>query len=140
MPLGFIALDKAIEVVGKDKFRAIVNKLDILLAIVCILPCVVFSYFRSSNSYMLKFSRMDLPQYKIAEVINKHPNATMISNRCMDNGVYTTTGIIPNCKYFYGLNINLPEINAVQDDYLNEGRVDFAVTDKEQDFLALPEE
>lgn len=86
----------------------------------------------SSNISLLQYKKSDLPQYQFAEIINETEDATLLNYDFLDGGFYTTTGIIPNCKYFARLNINLEEMMQTQDEYVAEGKADYVVTRSEE--------
>lgn len=86
----------------------------------------------SSNTYLLRYKKSDLPQYQFAEIIKETKDATLLNYDFLDGGFYTTTGIIPNCKYFARLNINFEEMMQTQDEYVAEGKADYVVTRSEE--------
>lgn len=81
------------------------------------------------SRYLLLYPKEQMPQFAFAQIMNEKENATMLHYRVLDGGFYTASGIVPNCKYFCGLNVLLDEIDAEQDRYLTEGLVDFVVTE-----------
>lgn len=89
---------------------------------------IIFSYFKSGNTYMLKYKKEELPQYKFAKTINEKENATLLNYYFLDGGFYTASNIIPNCKFFYTPNVDIEKIKAEQDKYVKNGSVDFLVT------------
>ncbi len=93
---------------------------------------LAFSYIECDNKYLLEYEKEDLPQYKFAEIINKEENPTLLNYGFLDGGFYTTTGIVPNNKYFCKLNIELNEMYEGQQKAVDEGSVDFVVTRKKK--------
>ena len=91
---------------------------------------VFIGFFLTDNRYMMKLrAKQDkLPQYKFAKIIAQTPGATLLNFDCLDMGLYTTTGIIPNCKAFCGLNIHLKGQEDLQGKYIREGLCDYIVT------------
>lgn len=55
-------------------------------------------------------------------------DATLLNYGFLDGGFYTTTGIIPNCRFFCNLNIGLDEIMETQNEIVKKGQVDFVIT------------
>lgn len=88
----------------------------------------VFAFALSGNTYLLKYSKSDMPQYQFAEIIAQKENATLLNYGFLDGGFYTVAGIVPSCRYFCNLNIGLPEIMDTQNEFAEQGKVDFIVT------------
>lgn len=95
--------------------------------ILCLLS-LVYAFIQCDNTYLLNYDRSDLPQYEFAKIISHKKNATLLNYGFLDGGFYTTTGIIPNCRFFCNLNIELDEIMQTQNRFIKEGKVDFVVT------------
>ncbi len=99
------------------------------IAAACIFVlCTALSYNLSGNTYLMKYKKSDMPQFKFAEIINQKENATLLNFGALDGGFYTVTGIVPNEKYFHKPNLQLPEIMENQISCTKERRVDFVVT------------
>lgn len=94
--------------------------------------CAIFLFSMCENTYLLQYKKSDMPQYQFAEIIGQVENATLLNYGFLDGGFYTTAGIIPNCKYFCKLNIELDEMVEAQDRYVEQGLVDFVVTRDEE--------
>ncbi|HKM31987.1 MAG TPA: hypothetical protein VJX95_00305, partial [Oscillospiraceae bacterium] len=74
--------------------------------------------------------RESMAQYSFAKVIEQTPNATLLNYGYLDYGFYTTTGIVPNVRYFENQNIPYeayPYIMDGQNGYLREKAVDYVV-------------
>ncbi len=95
-------------------------------AICCLLTA--FLYLRSDNTYLIGVSKDELPQYQFAEIINQYSNATLYNYGFLDGGFYTTTGIIPDTKFFCELNIEYDEMLKSQEQYIEDALTDFVVT------------
>lgn len=94
--------------------------------------CVIFLFSMCENTYLLQYKKSDMPQYQFAEIIGQVENATLLNYGFLDGGFYTVAGIIPNCRYFCKLNIELDEIMETQDRYVEQCLVDFVVTRNEE--------
>lgn len=82
------------------------------------------------NTYMLETNKKDLFQYKFAKIIEQTPNATLLNYGNLDNGLYLTTGIVPNVKHFEIQNIDYdkyPENKDEQNKYIKEGITDYVL-------------
>ncbi len=122
IPVGVVAVD---QVLHKKLIQWKNRTSGVLLVIV---GCFLFALFNSDNIYLLKYKKSDMPQYKFAEIIEQKPDATLLNYGFLDGGFYTTTGIVPNCKYFCRLNTPLEEMTREQDEVIQKGSVDFVVT------------
>lgn len=109
----------------------------IAVSSVLLVGLLALSYFVSDNTYLMKYKKEDMPQYKFAEIINTVENPTLLNYWTLDLGFYTSCDIVPNCKFFCGLNIPLPEMYETQDKYIIEGKCDFIVTPKPLEALGF---
>ena len=89
--------------------------------------CASISLSLSPNIYMFGYTQKELPQYRFAEIIKESQNATLLNYGFLDGGYYTTSDIVPNCKYFCKLNIVIPEAEELQNYYINNGLTEFVV-------------
>ena len=94
----------------------------------CFVLCFSLAYVFSMNTYMLKYEKSSLPQYKFDEIISKEENPTLLDYGKLDGGFYTVSNIVPTCKYFCGLNIDYDEITKVQNYYVENALTDFVIT------------
>lgn len=133
LPFGFVPVYKVIrslfslctQNLHKSRFVRVTASVLVCLVSVC------YAFAASSNTYLLKYSREELPQYQFAEIIKQDKNVTLLNYNFLDCGLYTTTGIVPNCKYFAKLNIDLKEMTDTQNEFINRGKVDYVVTHDE---------
>lgn len=68
--------------------------------------CTFFSYRHANYREMLNYNKSDYFQFKYADYIAKYKDPTLLNMGFLDGGLYTTTGIIPNTKYFEVQNIS----------------------------------
>lgn len=129
MPLGIIV----IKILLSNSFQRKNMNTVYLFPLTLISSCILL-FFLSPNTYLIKYSKEDLPQYKFAQIISQKEDATLLNYGWLDIGLYTVADITPNCKYFCGLNSRNPDIMDTQNDYVNNGKVDFIVTIYECDF------
>ena len=69
----------------------------------------------------------------VAEIINKKENPTLLNYMFLDGGFYTAANIVPNCRAFCKLNVEIQELIDLQEQYLNEGLCDFVVSKQKID-------
>lgn len=88
----------------------------------------ILAYCLSENTFYLKYQRKDYAQYRFAEKINQIEHAKIINYRCMDRGFYLAANLVPDCKYYFVMNMDLPEMREEQDYYVESGGADFVIT------------
>lgn len=99
-----------------------------LLVFAVISLSVGFAFVRSPNTYLMSHRREDLAQYKFRDKILQTDTPTLLNYGFLDFGVYTVCGIDPTCKYFCGLNIQLPDIQKTQEAIISAKKVDYVIT------------
>lgn len=90
--------------------------------------CALLTFIMCENTYLLRYEKSELPQFRFAEIIDQKEDATLLNYGFLDGGFYTASGIVPNCRFFSNLNIPLPEIMDTQESFVENGLVDFVVT------------
>lgn len=86
----------------------------------------------SSNTYLMKYQKADLPQFQFREIVCQEKDPTLLNYGFLDGGFYTACEIYPAFKYFCRYNIELPEMIKAQDDYIAQKIPSFIVTRNEQ--------
>ena len=71
--------------------------------------------------------KSELFQFQFAEIISEKQDATILNYGTLDLGLYTVTGTVPECKYFFKPNIAISEIMQTHDEWVIEGKTDFVV-------------
>lgn len=109
-----------------DKF---LNKKYLFIIVIFINVLFVFlSYNNANYKSMIGSSKKDFFQFKYADYINKYKNPTLLNMGFLDGGLYTTTGIIPNTRFFEVQNIDYSvypdNIDDMKDNVMNK-RVKF---------------
>ena len=66
---------------------------------------IFLSYNNANYKNMIGSSKKDFFQFKYAKYINKYKNPTLLNMGFLDGGLYTTTGIVPNTRFFEVQNI-----------------------------------
>jgi len=90
----------------------------------------LFTLGLNHNTYMLRINQEDLVQYQYAEIINQTENATLLNYGSLDGGFYTTTGIVPNVRFFQKSNIDYQKFPLAMDEqnrYIKEKVVDYII-------------
>lgn len=122
--LGFYPVSEILAKILKNNIGCGVKRIGITASVVV---CLVASFFLSKNTYLLKYSKEDMPQYQFAEIINQKENPTLLNYRFLDGGFYFAADIVPENKYFYFSNLRAPGMQEEQDDMVKNGSVDFLV-------------
>lgn len=89
-----------------------VKKYSYLLYIAIFLICLFLSYQNANYREMIGMKKEEMFQYRYADYINQFTNPTLLNMGYLDAGLYTTTGIVPNTKFFEVQNIpydNFPD-------------------------------
>lgn len=130
VPFGILLFHSLVRIFTNGIFKIHTKKRYIIipLGVVIYSSCLIFMFESSTNTYMLKYSKEDLPQFKFNEVISQTENPTLLNYGFLDGGFYTVSNIMPNCKYFCGLNIPYNEIKKTQDDFIENEMIDYVVT------------
>lgn len=71
-----------------------------------------------------------LPQYQFAAEINKIENPTLLNFGFLDGGFYLAADVLPTERWFCKLNVASDDCFNAQSSAVEEGRVDYVVTNK----------
>ena len=82
------------------------DKLFVLIASISALCCGILTYMLANYRYMILMPKEGMFQYNFANYINRYDNPTLLNMGYLDAGLYTTTGILPNTKFFEVQNIS----------------------------------
>lgn len=125
-PFGFSAV---CQITGKkldlERFGDIRCKLPVA-AVVVVLCFVLF--LRSSNRYLFLADKESMPQYIFRDIISEDNDQSLFCYGALDLGLFTTTGTVPDTKYFCKFNVDLPEMYSEQQRYIDEAVVNYVVT------------
>lgn len=110
-----------------------INKYLICLSL--IVECCLMlglSYKLSENVYLMHYEKKDVPMLSFSQEIKKIKDADLICYDCMDRGFYVANNLVPNCKYFFVMNMDVSEMRTEQDIYVERGKADFVITRDKQ--------
>ncbi len=88
--------------------------------------------FMCRNIYLVFTPKQELPQFRFNKIISAAENPTLLNYGFLDGGFYTVSGIVPDCRFFCELNIELDEMYEVQNEYVKNGKAVFVVTKDEK--------
>ena len=114
-------LKKPLSHIRKTALRAVTVSASFAVSLAIILSL-------SPNTYMMKYKKDDLPQYKFAAIASESDNPTLLNYDFLDGGFYTASGIVPNCRFFCGLNLPYDEIKSTQKRFIREKKTEYIVT------------
>ncbi len=86
-------------------------------------------YNLSMNTYYLSYTKDDMFQPRFAADIAADglENPTLLNFNCLDCGLYTAAGIVPNCYWFQSQTLPEPDALEIQKDYYRAHMVDYVV-------------
>ena len=125
LSLGILFDKYLLKYINKFKYEKYLYCIFILVPILCVYFTYTNAYYRNVRAW----SKKAFFQFKYAEYINKYKNPTLLNMGFLDGGLYTTTGIIPNVRFFEVQNIDYKDY-PVNIDTQNK-----AVVDKKVDFI-----
>ncbi len=102
----------------------------IRIDLIVIILAFVYTAFFNKNVYMLHIDKEDLIQYQYAKIIKETENATLLNYGWLDSGLYTTTDIVPNVRFFQNQNISYEKFPLIMDEqnrYIREKMADFVL-------------
>ena len=89
----------------------------------------------SSNTYMLRMRKQELPQYRFAETmrsVSTDDSPSLLCYHMMDGGFYLAVDSVPDFRCFTWLNSATEEILQEQNSYLTNPGIEFVVTRNRQ--------
>lgn len=99
--------------------RIINNKTSIILYSVIFILSVISAYNNANYKEMIGMKKEDMFQYRYTSYINKYNNPTLLNMGYLDAGLYTTTGILPNTRFFEIQNIPYDKFPDNRDEMVN---------------------
>ncbi len=87
-----------------------------------------YSYKNNRNSYLMAYSKEEMPAYRFAATIQQVEDAKILNYGFLDAGFYFAADVEPTCKYFCTLNINTPDMWLLQKEAIESGELDFIIT------------
>lgn len=104
----------------------------LLKVLISVLLLAVYSVtlLLNKNTFLIFKKKDDVAQYRIAQTINKTPDAKVLTYDIMDSGFYTAAGLLPKNRFFCYLNIEhgYPAVLEEQKRLISEGYFDYIVT------------
>jgi len=83
------------------------------------------AWLLSPNAFLRGVPLADTAQGRLAARMEE--GATLLQYSHLDDGLYLTSGALPQEKHFVRLNVDLPDMQAALDDAVREGRPDYVL-------------
>jgi hypothetical protein len=99
-----------------------------LISVFLIVLCTMQGYKHSSNTYLMRYEREEMPQYQFAQIINQTEDPTILNFGFLDGGFYYAADVLPTCPFFCSFNVNAPGMWQTQYDYIRYAKVDYVIT------------
>ncbi|MCR4622496.1 MAG: hypothetical protein K5663_10495 [Clostridiales bacterium] len=127
-PFGLAAAASAACWLLKNASSRVTSALSAALGCALILAGTFIAYCSSPNTYLMKLSREEMPQYRFAAVIQQSEDRSLLNYGFLDGGFYFAAGVQPSDPFFCTLNIDLPEMTQSAQDSIDQGKTAFVVT------------
>lgn len=96
--------------------------------------CIILILIQSRNISFILRDKNSYPQIKFAKIMSQSEHPTLLNYNMLDAGFYTASGIVPDTKYFCRINMPIQEQFDVQNDIVDNGKVEFIVTKEFYEF------
>lgn len=103
-----------------------VNRMAASLLVLAL--CCGFAFGRSMNRFYASYRTEDMWYTHFAEQVLASEDTSLFNYNCLDRGLYTVTGVVPETKYFCKLNLPLQEMYDECERYIREGETAWIVT------------
>lgn len=105
-----------------------IQRINSFIALASLILCMAGAWLLSPNTYLMRYKKDQLPQYRFAKLINETENPTLLNYGFLDGGFYLTAGIIPDQLYFCRNNTGLAPMIESQRCCAESGIPDYIVT------------
>lgn len=89
---------------------------------------LIFSLIFSDNTYLIKYHKKDLPQYRFASIISESDDQSILNFGFMDCGIYTVLDTIPDIKEYCTTNLDYYGLVAKQQKYVDNKTTKYVIT------------
>lgn len=128
MASGVIYLFKYVDKKILNNLKHMNKKIIYLSLIVECCLMIGLSYKISDNVYFMHYEKKDVPMLSFSQEMKKIKDADLICYNCMDRGFYVANNLVPKCKYFFVMNMDVRDMKIEQDIYVERGKADFVIT------------
>lgn len=96
--------------------------------IVIFAASLTFANAFSMNTEYRKTTKEESYLYQLAQQIPEAEDNTLLNIGCLDAGLYTVTGIVPNCYWFQTQTILYDQVREEQQRYIEEHQVKYVIS------------
>ena len=129
---GLLAVGELIRLLKGQRLVSLVTQdsrfIGAIWAAVLIVAMSIFCLKEGRNTYLMRYEKEDLPQYRFAEIINETEDATLLNLGFLDGGFYFAADVVPHSYFFCILNVQAPDMWQTMYRQVNEGLTDYVVT------------
>lgn len=124
--LGFCSVGMFLEFLWKNEIRG--KYFGVLVGIGGSILCSVLLMNRLSlNTDYMKTAKEDLYLTKLYSAMEVREDTTLLNISCFDVGLYTMSGIVPNCYWFQTQTLPIEDVLVEQSRYIKEQKTDYIV-------------
>lgn len=122
--LGFCSIGTLVEkYFGKKDLR----KRYGIITVISVFCSVFLMQVLSLNTEYMKTPKKDLYLSKLYSAMEVKEDTTLLNISCFDVGLYTMSGIVPNCYWFQTQTLPLDSVLTEQEEYIKEQKTDYIV-------------
>lgn len=123
--LGMIPVGQALEWIWNHVQKESVAR---TIGIVIFAASLIFANAFSMNTEYRKTTKEESYLYQLAQQIPEAEDNTLLNIGCLDAGLYTVTGIVPNCYWFQTQTILYDQVRKEQQRYIEEHHVKYVIS------------
>lgn len=127
-PLGLGIAAAALARIRKGRVEKSVRMAALALSLLLLPAGPLIAWHASSNVYLTRIKKEDMPQYRFAEIIRQSVDQSLLNYGFLDGGFYYAAGVLPEGPYFCSLNIDLKDMEAYFQDSIRQGKTAFVIT------------
>lgn len=123
--LGMIPVGQALERILLHKFW---KKIVVVVSVALLLGSLFFANAYSMNTEYRKTTKEESYLYQLSQAIPEAEDNTLLNIGCFDAGLYTVTGIVPNCYWFQTQTILYDQVRSEQQSYIENHQVKYVLS------------
>ena len=125
--LGFCYLGKGIQKLLNKGPKRLLGKWQSAGILLTLLLSVGIMYFGSINTEAQTVKKEEHYLYRLQQLMEITEDTTLLNISSFDIGLYTVTGIVPNCYWFQTQTLPIEDVLVEQAEYMKQGKTDYVV-------------